>query len=126
MYDIKFFEDKNGNSDVYDYIEELSKSEIKEEVKKAQKIYLYLEMLKEYGLNLREPYAKKLDKEIWELRPMKDRILFASVQNNVLLMLWMFQKKTQKTPRREIQKAKKRLKEYKERSDKNAYMGRTS
>lgn len=115
MYEIKFFEDKNGNSDVYDWIEELSKSEIKEDVKKAQKIYLYIEMLREYGLNLREPYVKKIDKEIWELRPMKDRILFASVHNNVLLMLWMFQKKTQKTPRGEIQKAKKRLKEYKER-----------
>lgn len=54
---------------------------------------------------------------------MQDRILFASVQNNILLLLSVFEKDTQKTPRQEIVKAKKFLKEYKERSGKDAYLG---
>ena len=76
-------------------------------------------MLKYYGLNLREPYIKKLDHEIWELRPLRDRILFASWCNNKFILLSIFMKQTQKTPQREIEKAKRLLKDYKERNDKN-------
>ncbi len=35
----------------------------------------YIKALKEYGLQLKEPYIKHLDGEIWELRPLRDRIL---------------------------------------------------
>lgn len=72
-------------------------------------------MLKINGLNLGEPYIKHIENEIWELRPLRDRILFASWSNNKFILLSVFMKQTQKTPRREIEKAKELLKDYKRR-----------
>ena len=63
------------------------------------------------------PYIKHLDTEIWELRPLRDRILFAYWDNNKFILLSYFMKQTQKTPSREIEKAKRLLKDYKNRSE---------
>lgn len=117
MYDIEFYEDKNGESEVYSYIQSLRKNSSKENKQKLKKIYMYIDLLSEYGLLLKEPYIKKLDKEIWELRPMRDRILFASWFNNKFILLSVFRKQTQKTPRNEIERAKRLLDDYKRRSD---------
>lgn len=117
MYDIEFYEDKNGESEVYEYIRRLRKNNTKENKQKLKKIYMYVELLAEHGLFLKEPYIKKLDKEIWELRPIRDRILFASWYNNKFILLSVFLKQTQKTPQREIEKAKRFLEDYKKRSD---------
>lgn len=116
MFDIEIYEDKNGKSDIYEYIQRLNKSKSKENRQKLKKINMYIELLSEYGLTLTEPYIKKLDKEIWELRPLRDRILFASWCNNKFVLLSVFMKQTQKTPRSEIEKAKRLLKDYKKRS----------
>ena len=62
-----------------------------------------------------EPYIKHLEDEIWELRPLKDRILFVAWVDGSFVLLHHFVKKTQKTPRREIDKAKRELKDIKER-----------
>lgn len=80
---------------------------------------MYIDLLSECGLTLTEPYIKKLDKEIWELRPLRDRILFASWCDNKFVLLSIFMKQTQKTPKREIEKAKRLLEDYKKRSDEN-------
>ena len=64
-----------------------------------------------------EPYIKHIDGDIWELRPIRDRILFAEWTGSSFLLISHFVKKTQKTPPREIKKAKRLLKAYRERSD---------
>lgn len=56
-----------------------------------------------------EPYIKHLEADIWELRPIRDRILFVAWKGNSFVLLHHFVKKTQKTPRREIEKAKREL-----------------
>lgn len=109
----------NGNSEVYEYIKELKKHNIKENKQKLKKIDLYIQLLSEYGLTLTEPYIKKLEGEIWELRPLRDRILFAGWCNNKFVLLSVFMKQTQKTPKKEIEKAKRLLEDYKQRSDEN-------
>ena len=93
MYIIELYESENGESEIKDYL------------------------LAEYGLKLTEPYIKKLDDEIWELRPLRDRILFAGWCNNKFVLLSVFMKQTQKTPKREIEKAKRLLEDYKRRSN---------
>lgn len=75
--------------------------------------------LKERGLALGTPYIKHIDEEIWELRPLRDRILFAYWENNKFIILSYFIKQTQKTPKKEIEKAKRYLYDYKKRSDVN-------
>ena len=113
MFEIEFYEDKNGKKEVYEYILGLKNSNKHEDTMKLKKIDMYLDLLSLYGLKLREPYIKKVDNEIWELRPLRDRILFAGYCNNSFVMLSVFMKKTNKTPRSEIIKAKKYLKDYK-------------
>ena len=120
MFDIEFYEHKNGKSEVYEYIKSLNNNNGKESRQKLKKINLYIDLLSEYGLKLTEPYIKKLDKEIWALRPLRplrDRILFASWCNNKFVLLSIFMKQTQKTPKSEIEKAKRLLEDYKNRSE---------
>lgn len=117
MYNIIFYEDSNGKSEVYLYFKELKRNDSKNNKQKRKKIDTYLDMLAEYGLALSEPYIKKLDNDIWELRPLRDRVLFASWCNNTFILLNIFTKKTQKTPKRELEKAHRLLKDFKERND---------
>ena len=76
-------------------------------------------MLSLNGLRLGEPYIKHLDNDIWELRPLRDRILFAYWDNNRFILLSIFMKQTQKTPQREIDKAKRNLEDFIKRSENN-------
>ncbi len=107
---------KTEKSEVYNYFESL-RDNVKDNRIKINKIDCYLDLLSIKGLSLGEPYIKKLTRKIWELRPLKDRILFASVQNNKIILLSVFMKKTQKTPIREIEKAERNLKDYIKRSE---------
>jgi phage-related protein len=75
----------------------------------------YVRVLKAYGTQAGEPYIKHLDGEIWELRPIRERVLFAAWTENEFILLHHFLKKTQKTPASEIEQAKRRLEDYKER-----------
>ena len=117
MYDIIMYEDKNGKSELQEYLQKLSSKKDKDSKIKYRKIISYVRMLKQNGLSIGEPYIKHIDNEIWELRPIRDRILFASWLNNRFILLNVFMKETQKTPQREIEKAKRLLEDYKKRSD---------
>lgn len=74
-----------------------------------------MHILKQYGTMAGEPYMKHLDGDIWELRPLRDRILFVAWHEGSFVLLHSFVKKTQKTPAREIDKAKRELADLKER-----------
>lgn len=117
MYDVEIYETENGKSEVKEYIKELQKKTSKDKKIKFQKIIAYIRMLKEQGLSLGEPYIKHLDGQIWELRPLRNRILFASCIDNKFVLLSIFMKQTQKTPKREIEKAKRYLEDYIKRSE---------
>lgn len=117
MFNIELYEDINGKSELNDYIENLQKSKNKDDRIKSKKIDMYFRLLEEYGLSLSEPYIKHIDDEIWELRPLRDRSLFAYWTGNKFIILNHFMKQTQKTPKNEIEKAKKLLEDYKKRSD---------
>lgn len=68
------------------------------------------------GTHAEEPFVKHLEDEIWELRPLRDRILFAAWNGDGFILLSYFVKKTQKTPKREIEKAKRLYADFVERS----------
>ena len=119
MYDIEIYETKNGKSEIKEYIKKLQENNNKSDKIKINKIIAYIRMLKEQDLSLGTPYIKHIDNEIWELRPLRNRILFAYHVENKFVLLSVFMKKTQKTPRKEIQKAKRYLEDYKMRSDSN-------
>lgn len=117
MYQIIFHKDKNGKNEVEEYIRYLEnkKNIIKECKIKYTKIIMYMDLLSRNGLKLGEPYIKHLKSNIWELRPIRDRILFSFIENNKFIILNKFIKRTQKTPNKEVEKAMNLLKGYKER-----------
>ena len=121
MHEIIFYSDKNGKSDIEEYILNLQNNGIKSKDSriKVNKIISYINLLSKRGIEIGEPYIKHLDNEIWELRPLRDRILFAYWDNNKFILLHQFMKKTQKTPVKEIEKARKNLEDYKKRREKN-------
>ena len=117
MYKVEIYEDKNGKSEIKEYIKRLHDNLTKNNKIEFNKIVAYIRMLEDKGLSIGEPYIKHIEKDIWELRPLRDRILFASYDNNKFILLSIFMKQTQKTPRREIEKAKGLLKKYIKESD---------
>ena len=120
MYDIDFYEDEHGNSEVKAFINDLrEKSETSKDAKiNFNKVIAYIDMLEEMGTRVGEPVTKHLDGEIWELRPLSNRILYAYYDNDTFVLLHHFLKKTQKTPKREIDKAKREIEDYKRRKGK--------
>ena len=127
MFNIIFYKDKKGNEPVKDYIISLKTQKGKDNLIKLHKIQDYLNVLKENGTMAGIPYVKHLDGEIWELRPLKDRVLFFSYNGNNIILLSYFKKMTNKTPKREIEKAKKYMKDYLEiQSFGDAYEGARS
>ena len=109
MHKVHFYKDRNGNEPVIEYIAELSRKKDKDSRIKLNKISDYIEALRCYGTQAGEPYVKHLEGEIWELRPLRDRILFVCRVGGSYVLLHQFVKKTQKTPAREIEKAKREL-----------------
>lgn len=119
LYEIHFYKDKSGKEPVKEYIIELASKKDKNSRIKLNKIMDYIKALSEYGTRAGEPYMKHLDGNIWELRPLKDRILFAAWDGNGFVLLHVFMKQTQKTPQREIKRAKQNLTDYQERGKHN-------
>lgn len=114
MYEILYYTDEDGNSPIEDYIESLVAKTDKDSRIKANKILSYLDILAKHGISAGEPYVKHLDGEIWELRPLRDRFLFAAWDGTKFILLHHFMKETRKTPPREIKQAKRNLKGYRE------------
>ena len=115
VHAIYFYKDKQGTQPVLDYMRELARHDSKDSRLKLNKINDYIELLSQHGTRAGQPYIKHLDAEIWELRPLRNRILFVAWLDGSFVLLHHFVKKTQKTPRREIEKAKRELQDLKER-----------
>lgn len=75
------------------------------------KLLKSIELLGDYGNSLREPYSKYLNDGIFELRIKQandiSRILYFFVVGKKIILTNAFIKKTQKTPKSEIEMAKK-------------------
>ena len=108
MYTIYFYRDKRGREPVREMLESLAKRKDKDSRINLNKIRDYVILLKAHGTYIGEPFVKHIDGDIWELRPLDNRILFAAWHENSFILLHYFIKKTQKTPRREIETAKRR------------------
>ena len=76
-----------------------------------------MEMIEEFGPNLGKPQTAPMGDGLFEIRAKGKegigRSLFAVVIENEVVILNSFIKKSQKTPKKELDKARKRLKELK-------------
>lgn len=115
MYKIIFYKDRRGRVPVKEYLQELTRQNTKDSLIRSFKIRSYMKVLSEQGFALVTVMCKHIEGDLWELRPSKDRIFFAGYDNGVFIMLHCFEKKTQKTPKREIERAKREFKDFLER-----------
>ena len=75
-----------------------------------------VELIQAHGLErVREPYVKHLEGPVWEMRMKgKDgiaRAAYVAASGRRVVVVHVFEKKTQKTPRREIETALRKAKE---------------
>ena len=110
MYEIIFYENSRGENNLLTYLRILEqKKETNKNAKiKFNKIVAYLDLLSEKGPNLTMPVARHLTTNLWELRPLDNRIIYAYYKDNTFVILHSFTKKTKKTPKKELKKALKK------------------
>lgn len=121
MFEIIFNQDAKGNSEVVSYLDELKQKSLtsKTDRIKRQKILTYIQALATYGTRIGLPYVKHLENDLWELRPLSDRIFFFVWNEGRFVLLHHFVKKSQKTPVNEIKKAHKEIKDFIARNEQN-------
>lgn len=117
MYEIEFYYDRNGKSEIIEFLDGLKEKATtsRNERINREKILTYIGALQRYGTRIGMPYVKHIAGDIWELRPPGNRIFFYW-KDNKFVLLHYFIRKTQKTPIKEIEKAKNNLKDFIERN----------
>lgn len=121
MYTVEFYETQDGECQVWDFLEGLrikaaSNKDARIQHKQAS---LYIELLQQNGTHMNENITKHLEDGIWELRPGNNRVFYFFFQDNIFVLLHQFRKKSQKTPKREIEKAKRERDDYLSRKENN-------
>lgn len=101
--EIKFYTDRNGQVPVREFLDGL-------DVKMRQKMLRSIMALQDMGTSLRMPLSEALGDGIFELRAKVGtnitRVMYFFVVGNRAVLPHGFIKKTQKTPVRELQRAK--------------------
>lgn len=99
-----FYQNSRGEKVVKEFLETEGESLM-------AKVDSKIKLLQEYGPFLGMPHSKKLDSQLYELRirgKNEIRIFYAFIRNKICL-LHVFKKKTQETPKREMELAHQRL-----------------
>ena len=100
-YSIEFYEKESGESDVWDFLEELREKAATNKDARIQyrQITLYIELLQNNGTRQPDNITKHIEENIWELRPGNNRV-FYFITRTTPLSCFIISKKTQKTPQR--------------------------
>jgi len=117
MYEVEFYYNRNGRSEIIEYLDDLTTKSTtsKNERINRDKILAYIAALGQHGTRIGQPVVKHIDGNIWELRPLANRIFFFYWKNNKFVLLHYFIKKTKKTPPQEIKQARSNMKDFIER-----------
>ena len=113
MYGVTFYKRDNGVCPVKSFIHDMDQTS--DNQTQLEQILLYVKKLEEFGMNINQRFTreavKKIENDLYELRPLKVRIFFTIV-NNKYVLLHAYRKKSQKAPKQEIANARKELKDY--------------
>lgn len=120
MFNIEFYETSDGFSEIRDFLDSLrmKSGSVKDARIQYQQAARCIQLLQDNGTNLPVEIAKHLESEIWELRPGNNRIFFFYYDHGTYVLLHHYLKKTQKTPAREISRAKAEMNDYISRREK--------
>ena len=112
QFTVEFYETEEGIIPVEEFLDGL-------DIKMRAKLVMLMKVLQEKGNSLREPYSKHLDDGIFEIRGKIgsdiSRVLYFFYYGRKIIITNGFIKKTKKTPKSEIELAKKYREDYIER-----------
>jgi phage-related protein len=96
------------------YYSEAVQHEIASWPVKDRAVYVRItELMQTYGSNLGMPYTRRIAPGLFEIRAKSGRAFYCTEVEKKIVILHAFIKKSQKSPKRHIETAKKRMKEYK-------------
>ena len=104
-FDIIFYDKPDGTEPVKEFLDSL-------DVKMRAKMIRTIVMLQKNGYELREPYSKMLNDDI-------SRVLYFFIVGKKVVLTNGFIKKTQKTPKEELERAKQYRAEYLSRKERD-------
>ncbi|MBS5450044.1 MAG: type II toxin-antitoxin system RelE/ParE family toxin [Coriobacteriia bacterium] len=114
MIEVVFYEDTDGHQPVRVFLDAL-------DAKMRAKVLGRIELLEELGAHLTMPYARHLGNGIYELRTVLGsnitRVLYFFMMGDRAVLTHGFVKKTQKTPRSELERAEQLRKDWMNRHD---------
>lgn len=106
---LDIYETPAGNDILYPFLNGLPS-------KCSTKILHDIDLLMEFGTELREPHTKHVDGPLWELRSKFSsnnyRIFYSIFPKDNIVVLHAFEKRTQRTPKSEIIIARQRYDDY--------------
>ncbi len=109
MWNIDYYQSAAGRSPVEDFIDSL-------DAKLRANIARTPDLLEEFGINLGMPYARYLEKQLWELRVRharnRYRIIYFLASGQTFILLHGFTKKTGPVPRTDMETARSRRDDY--------------
>ena len=108
-WSVEFYETADGKSPVAEFLSSFDD--------KTQARFIWsIDQLRLLNVRAREPLVKHLEGKLWELRRASDgdiyRLLYFFFSGRKIVIVHGFQKKSQKTPRKEIELAYKRMNDY--------------
>lgn len=108
-FDIEFYKTEGGDCPIQEFLDSL-------DYKMRAKVLRMILLLEQHGNELREPYSKLVCDEIFELRIKHGsgiaRLMYFFIIGRKIVLTNGFIKKTLKTPKGEISKAKKYREDY--------------
>ena len=109
MWTIEYYQPETGRFPVVEFINSL-------DAKSRAKIAKTLDLLEEFGIDLGMPFARHLEKQLWELRIRhgrnRYRIIYFLATGRAFVLLHGFTKKSGPVPKRDMEIAGKRRDDY--------------
>lgn len=113
-YTIEWYYNENGNSQALDYFKET-------DVEKKEKLFFLFKALDSIGIIRNKEKFNYEGDSIYAFKPVPDRFLCFFFEGNKIIITNAFEKKQQKLPKNEKEKALKAKKDYEQRVKGNNY-----
>ena len=109
VWSIEYYQSEAGRSPVAEFIDSL-------EASAKARVARTLDLLEEFGIELGMPYAKHLEKQLWELRVRQARnryrVIYFLASGQTFVLLHGLTKKTGPVPRSDLETAERRRDDY--------------
>jgi len=116
LFVVIFYKTEKGVEPAREFVDGIRNAGGKNSKINFSKINDYIKILEHKGLSAKLPYIKHIIGDIWELRPLRNRIFFGAWINDYFVLLHGFHKNSQKTPKREIKRAISEFEDFKRRN----------